>query len=41
MQPTTELVFGAPLLLREEGDERVVEVWTPEGKRELKRFSDS
>ncbi|MCU4743480.1 hypothetical protein [Natronoglomus mannanivorans] len=40
-QPPTELVFGAPVIVRHDDGETIVEVQTQSGLRELKRFSDT
>ena len=37
-QPATETVFGAPVIVREDGSETVVEVRSRSGLLELKRF---
>lgn len=38
-QPPIELVVGAPLQIRDEGDETVVGIRTAEGFRVLKRIN--
>jgi len=39
-QPPIELAVGAPLVIRDRGDETVIGVYTREGWCELKRIHD-